>query len=199
MCIAGHTPNGKADVAGAAEIDPSLGVSYGRELAEKGVLTVCPDNAGMGERADPEQGGCDMTWRKLNMLGYDMTGFRAYDLIRAVDLLEELQAEGGGPLVDKDRIGIAGLSGGCWLGIVMAALEPRVCAAALSGFFSTFKQTNWVGHCVCHHPFGEQRHPCRRRGRVPINITTTKKSERNGCMLMQSVMQALARCARCQT
>ena len=64
-----------------------------RELAEKGVLTICPDNAGMGERADPEQGGCDMTWRKLNMLGYDMTGFRAYDLIRAVDLLEELQAE----------------------------------------------------------------------------------------------------------
>ena len=110
-----------------------------------------------------------MTWRKLNMLGYDMTGFRAYDLIRAVDLLEELQEEGGGPLVDKDRIGIAGLSGGCWLGIVMAALEPRVCAAALSGFFSTFKQTNWVGHCVCHHPFGEQRHPCRRRGRVPMH------------------------------
>ena len=194
MCIAGHTPNGKADVAGAAEIDPALGVSYGRELAEKGVLAICPDNAGMGERADPEQGGCDMTWRKLNMLGYDMTGFRAYDLIRAVDLLEELQAEGGGPLVDKDRIGIAGLSGGCWLGIVMAALEPRVCAAALSGFFSTFKQTNWVGHCVCHHPFGEQRHPCRRRGRVPTT-TTTKKSERNSCMLMQ----ALARCARCRT
>ena len=52
VCIAGHTPNGKADVAGAAEIDPSLGVSYGRELAEKGVLTICPDNAGMGAPRD---------------------------------------------------------------------------------------------------------------------------------------------------
>ena len=161
-------------------------MSYGRELAEKGVLTICPDNAGMGERADPDQGGCDMTWRKLNMLGYDMTGFRAYDLIRAVDLLEGLRAEGGGPLVDKDRIGIAGLSGGCWLGIVMAALEPRVCAAALSGFFSTFKQTNWVGHCVCHHPFGEQRHPCpcRHSDRDPATTTTKKPSlEQDHCVL----------------
>jgi hypothetical protein len=36
----------------------------------------------------------------------------------------------------------------------MTALDDRIKAVILSGYFSTFKQTAWVGHCVCHHPKG---------------------------------------------
>ncbi len=144
LCIHGHVRSGKEDVAfGAGE----YGVPYGRALAERGVITLCPDNAGMGERAHPS-GGCDFLWRRLNLLGYDLTGYRVYDLMRGVDYLRSL------PEVDGDRIGSAGLSGGCWLGMVHAALDDRVKAAVLSGFFTTFAQTSWVGHCICHHPKG---------------------------------------------
>ena len=53
-------------------------VLYGRVLVEQGVITLCPDNAGMGERTHPN-GGCDFLWRRLNLLGYDLTGYRVYD------------------------------------------------------------------------------------------------------------------------
>ena len=144
LCIHGHVPEGKANLVFG---DGQFGVAYGRELAEQGVVTLCPDNAGMGERAHPS-GGCDFLWRRLNLLGYDLTGYRVYDLIRSVDYLQDL------PEVDETRIGIAGLSGGCWLGIVHAALDRRVRAAILSGYFTTFAQTSWFGHCICHHPKG---------------------------------------------
>ena len=144
LCIHGHVPEGKADLVFG---DGKFGIPYGRELAEKGIVTLCPDNAGMGERAHPS-GGCDFLMRRLNLLGHDLTGYRVYDLIRGVDYLQDL------PEVDETRIGVAGLSGGCWLGIVHAALDCRIQAAILSGYFTTFAQTSWFGHCVCHHPKG---------------------------------------------
>ncbi len=144
LCIHGHVPGGKESVISG---DGEFGSPYGRDLAEQGVITLCPDNAGMGERAHPS-GGCDFLWRRLNYLGYDLTGYRVYDLMRGVDYLQSL------PEVDERRIGIAGLSGGCWLGIVHAALDERVQAAVLSGYFTTFAQTSWFGHCICHHPKG---------------------------------------------
>ena len=113
LCIHGHGRGGKEDVAfGSGE----YGASYGRALAERGVITLCPDNAGMGERAHPN-GGCDFLWRRLNLLGFDLTGYRVYDLMRGVDYLQSL------PEVDGERIGSAGLSGGCWLGMVHAAMD----------------------------------------------------------------------------
>jgi len=84
----------------------------------------------------------------LNLLGSDLTGYRVSDLMRGVDYLQSL------PDVDRNRIGVAGLSGGCWLGIVHAALDARVKVAVLSGYFTTFAQTSWLGHCICHHPKG---------------------------------------------
>ena len=144
LCIHGHVPGGKESVISG---DGQFGAPYGRDLAEQGVITLCPDNAGMGERAHPS-GGCDFLWRRLNYLGYDLTGYRVYDLMRGVDYLQSL------PEVDEGRIGIAGLSGGCWLGIVHAALDERVQATVLSGYFTTFAQTSWFGHCICHHPKG---------------------------------------------
>ncbi len=144
LCIHGHVPGGKESVISG---DGEFGSPYGRDLAEQGVITLCPDNAGMGERAHPS-GGCDFLWRRLNYLGYDLTGYRVYDLMRGVDYLQSL------PEVDEGQIGIAGLSGGCWLGIVHAALDERVRAAVLSGYFTTFAQTSWFGHCICHHPKG---------------------------------------------
>jgi len=143
LCIHGHVPGGKESVVQATE---RIGIPYGAALAEMGVVTLCPDNAGMGERDGG--GGCQLLWRRLNYLGMDVTGRRVGDLIRAMDLLAAL------PEVDSARIGSVGFSLGCWLAMVHAALDGRVRACVLSGYFTTLAQTSWVGHCICHHPKG---------------------------------------------
>jgi len=143
LCIAGHVPGGKESVVMPSG---SSGQPYGADAAEHGLVALCPDNAGMGERDDG--GGCKLLWRRLNYLGQDLTGYRVYDLIRAVDLLASL------PEVDANRIGSVGFSGGCWLAMVHAAFDERVRASVLSGYFTTFAQTSWAGHCICHHPKG---------------------------------------------
>ena len=66
LCIHGHVPGGKESVISG---DGEFGTPYGRDLAEQGIITLCPDNAGMGERAHPS-GGCDFLWRRLNYLGF---------------------------------------------------------------------------------------------------------------------------------
>lgn len=143
LCVHGHVPGGKESVVTPSD---TFGQPYGAILAEQGCVTLCPDNAGMGERDGG--GGCELLWRRLNYLGQDITGYRAHDLVRAVDLLASL------PEVDAQRIGSVGLSGGCWLAMVHAAFDDRVRATVLSGYVTTFAQTSWRGHCLCHHPKG---------------------------------------------
>jgi dienelactone hydrolase len=101
------------------------------------------------ERFRPQSGtGCYLVWARLNQMGLDLTGFRLFELMTGLNLLAQH------PAVDSSRLGCAGLSGGCWLSQVLAALDRRVKAVILSGFFTTFVQTTWHGHCICHHPFG---------------------------------------------
>ena len=151
ICPHGHVPGAKENVVGETE---PVGVAYAHELARRGLVALAPDNAFMGERdtrADQRaQGvsGCMVGWARLNQMGLDLTGLRIFDLMAGINLLTQR------PEVDARRIGCAGLSGGCWLSQVLTALDRRVKAVILSGFFSTFVQTTWHGHCVCHHPFG---------------------------------------------
>ena len=145
LCVHGHVPGGKEGVVNEKY---SVGVPYAAELAKRGFVTLAPDNAGMGEQARGEGSDCELLWRRLNYLGKDVTGYRVYDLMRGLDFLLGLDE------VDNDRVGCAGLSLGCWLSIVLAALDERIKAAIFSGYFTTFAQTSWVGHCICHHPFG---------------------------------------------
>lgn len=150
ICPHGHVPGAKENVVGLTN---PVGVAYGHELASRGVVVLAPDNAGMGERDVPEvaqrrSSGCFLAWARLNQMGLDLTGLRIFDLMAGMNLLEHHDA------VDAARIGCAGLSGGCWLSQVLTAMDKRVKATVLSGFFTTFVQTVWHGHCICHHPFG---------------------------------------------
>jgi hypothetical protein len=151
ICPHGHVKGGKEGVVNPAN---ALGVAYGHELAKRGMAVLAPDNAGMGERdIAPDQAfhgaaGCMLAWVRLNHMGLDLTGLRIFDLIAGINLLAAR------PEVDPARIGCAGLSGGCWLSQVLTALDRRIRAVILSGFFTTFVQTVWHGHCICHHPHG---------------------------------------------
>ena len=145
LCVHGHVPGGKA---GVVNEEYSVGMPYAAELAKRGFVTLAPDNAGMGERARGEGSDCELFWRRLNYLGRDVTGYRIYDVMRGLDFLLGLDE------VDNERVGCVGLSLGCWLSIVLSALDERIKAAIFSGYFTTFAQTSWEGHCICHHPFG---------------------------------------------
>ena len=154
-------PHGHVDGQSRAVADPeqavvaNLGVAYAHELAARGLVALAPENAGMGERGpgpehelDSDTRPCQALWFRLNHMGLDLTGLRVFDLMAGLSLLAAQ------PEVDPRRIGCAGLSGGCWLSQVLTALDRRVRAVVLSGFFTTFAQTIWHGHCICHHPFG---------------------------------------------
>ncbi len=150
LCPHGHVQGGKEGV-----VDPAIapGIAYGHELARRGCVVLAPDNAGMGERdgyapLSDHPGGCMLAWVRLNHVGLDLTGLRVFDLIAGINLLSQH------PQVDPRRVGCAGLSGGCWLSQVLTALDRRIKAVILSGFFTTFAQTVWHGHCICHHPHG---------------------------------------------
>ena len=150
ICPHGHVPGGKQ---GVVDPDVAPGMAYGHELARRGLVVLAPDNAGMGERdVGPDQAvdqrGCWLAWVRLNQMGLDLTGLRVFDLMAGIELLLSR------PEVDPRQLGCAGLSGGCWLSQVLTALDRRVKAVVLSGFFTTFVQTAWHGHCICHHPFG---------------------------------------------
>ncbi len=150
ICPHGHVQGGKEGVVNPKN---APGVAYGHELARRGLVVLAPDNAGMGERdmasdQDSASDGCRLAWNRLNQMGLDLTGLRVFDLMAGLELLKSR------PDVDPRRLGCAGLSGGCWLSQVLTALDHRLKAVVLSGFFTTFAQTVWHGHCICHHPFG---------------------------------------------
>ena len=149
LCPHGHVPGAKEGVVNPAN---APGMAYGREFARRGLVVLAPDNAGMGERdADNllsgSTGGCMQAWVRLNHMGLDLTGLRVFDLMAGINLLAAR------PDVDARRLGCAGLSGGCWLSQVLTALERRIGAVVLSGFFSpriwvctaTAAATNFAG------------------------------------------------------
>jgi len=52
--------------------------------------------------------------------------------------------------VDRERIGVAGLSGGGTTGLFLTALEPRIALAMIGGYFCTFRDSIFsIHHCIC--------------------------------------------------
>lgn len=160
LALHGHFHSAKDSVVFP---EKAAGVAYAHALAEQGILVLAPDNAGMADTANvgtgerdvaPDyvqahvMGGCDLLWRRFNHMGIDITGFRLWELQAGLNMLCAMEE------VDATRIGCAGLSGGCWLSQLLTALDERISAVVLSGYFTTFAQTLWHEHCVCHHPFG---------------------------------------------
>lgn len=126
ICLAGSfmTPNWAKDApAGLAgpliEGDPE---AYGRDLAELGFVTLCPDYPCCGQRTSPGRKSHDTTELDARFPRWTRVGLSAWDVSRAVDLLQQ-RAE-----VDADRIATCGWSQGGQMAIIGAALDERVAA-----------------------------------------------------------------------
>lgn len=106
-------------------------------LARRGYVVLCYDPVGQGERSqfwDPARHDSryDLRCREhavlgnpLYLLGESLARYRIWDGIRAIDHLASL------PEVDPKRIACAGVSGGGTLTAYLAALDPRIAAAAI--------------------------------------------------------------------
>jgi dienelactone hydrolase len=137
LALHGHG-RGKDDVTGIAESEegwPSVAehnYDYARKLAEKGYVVLAPDARCFGERGRDGM-GCGWAFKAALLLGGTLVGWRVWDAMRAIDVLQSL------PETDSERIACVGLSWGGTHTLYTTALDPRIKVAVVSGYFSSFK------------------------------------------------------------
>ena len=120
MALNGHTPQGKS-----AEYTQKRCINN----ALQGMYALSLEWLGMGELGGSE----NSHWcgAHLNLVGACGTGLFYLAIRKGLDYLS------AHPDVDRQRIGVAGLSGGAWQTITLSALDERVAAAVpVSGYFA---------------------------------------------------------------
>lgn len=166
ICPHGHQGAGAASVAGVTGVPVvddavrKFNYDYGLRLARMGYVTVCPDARGWGYRRDWKgqgddensflRGTCLNQARMAEPLGLTVAGLNAWDNMRLIDYLE---ARGD---IAMDDLGCFGFSGGGYMTLYLAALDPRVCKAFVSGYLYGVDDSllHLNGNCSCNYTPG---------------------------------------------
>lgn len=129
---------------------------FGLALCRRGFLVAAPEIAGFGERqtdysylnrelGQPIPTTCHNAATYAFMLGKSLVGLRVRDGMRLVDYLATL-AE-----ADVNRLGVMGISGGGMATFFHTALDSRLKACVISGYFSSFRDSILaMQHCTCN-------------------------------------------------
>ena len=155
LCLAGHG-RGVDDIVGIEEDGPlrkefgGYQNDFALQCLAHGYTVLAIEQFGFGHRRDAvahQKGGgsssCQPSAGAALLLGQTMVGWRIYDAMRAYDYLSTRSE------VDMDRLGIMGISGGGTISFFTAALDQRVKAAVVSGYFNTFKDSILsISHCI---------------------------------------------------
>ena len=135
-------PTGHSLTAKARELYQSLSIGF----AKYGFVVLTYDPLGQGERriffdrdfGDSKVGGTTVEHQMVGIQsllgGESLARPMIWDGMRALDLLASL------PEVDPKRLGVAGCSGGGTLTAYLAALDPRVQAAAPACYISSWQE-----------------------------------------------------------
>jgi dienelactone hydrolase len=128
--------------------EPGAYKQYPFALVARGLAALVPEHIGFGERTgapdDDRQANHAFFYHALVLLGENAMGYLVWDLQRALDVLQSL------PEVDGDRLGCYGLSLGGEMTLLLAACDPRVKVAGISGFLTSYQHTFLAeGHCGC--------------------------------------------------
>lgn len=166
ICPHGHQGAGAASVAGVAGVPAvddavrKFNYDYGLRLARMGYVTVCPDARGWGYRRDWKgqgddensylRGTCLNQARMAEPLGLTVAGLNVWDNMRLIDYLE---ARGD---IAMDDLGCFGFSGGGYMTLYLAALDPRVCKTFVSGYLYGVDDSllHLNGNCSCNYTPG---------------------------------------------
>jgi dienelactone hydrolase len=137
VCLHGHqgTPEVVAGFFSEEILKKSAYHAFGRTAVERGYVVWCPMIQGYySEEHEPQEGpdakGRDLLHKKALLSGRTLMGLEVAKIRRGVDYLETL------PDVDRDRIGIYGLSKGGHYTLYSAGLETRFKVAVVSGWFN---------------------------------------------------------------
>ena len=166
ICPHGHQGAGAASVAGVTGVPAvddavrKFNYDYGLRLARMGYVTVCPDSRGWGSRRDWKgqgddensylRGTCLNQARMAEPLGLTVAGLNAWDNMRLIDYLE---TRGD---IAMDALGCFGFSGGGYMTLYLAALDPRVRKAFVSGYLYGVDDSllHLNGNCSCNYTPG---------------------------------------------
>lgn len=144
LCFPGHGAGVQAIVGFA---DEPYQANFAVQCARQGYRVLAVEPLGFGSRVSERNPGrgssCEADGRAALMLGETLPGWRLAEAFRAIDALAEL------PGVDAARIATMGISGGGLLSLWTAALDIRVRAAVVSGYYCTFRESILsVDHCL---------------------------------------------------
>jgi dienelactone hydrolase len=140
----GHGP-GKSQAVGLEHTN-APNSDYALQLVRQGYVVLAPDLRCFGERQDwnpDDHYACDTNLVHAVMAGWNPLAQNVWDLMRCLDLLAEH------PLVDAGRIGMVGLSYGATVTLFTAALDDRVAAAVVSGYFSSWAVAHKMPWNMC--------------------------------------------------
>jgi dienelactone hydrolase len=140
----GHGP-GKSQAVGLEHTD-APNSDYALQLVREGYVVLAPDLRCFGERQDwnpDDHYACDTNLVHAVMAGWNPLAQNIWDLSRALDVLSDH------PLVDPSRIGMVGLSYGGTVTLFTAALDSRVAAAVVSGYFSSWAESHKMPWNMC--------------------------------------------------
>lgn len=126
-------------------------------LCRAGFAVAAPEISCFGERQNnydyldttngqPVPSTCHHTSMLAMHMGYSVLGMRVHDGTRLIDYLS-----GRTDIIDANRIGAMGISGGGMHTLFSTALDERIRACVISGYFSTFKESILaMNHCSCN-------------------------------------------------
>jgi fermentation-respiration switch protein FrsA (DUF1100 family) len=144
LAVHGHGP-GKGQVVGL-EHTAMPNADYALQLARAGYVVLAPDLRCFGERLDwnPEDHyACDTNLVHAAMAGWNPLAQNIWDMRQCINLLSEH------PLVDRGRIGMVGISYGGTITLFTAAVDTRVAACVVSGYFSSWAVSHRMPWNMC--------------------------------------------------
>ena len=144
LAIHGHGP-GKSQAVGLEHTEMP-NADYAHRMAEAGYVVLAPDLRCFGERLDynPEDHyACDTNLVHAYMSGRSPLTENLFDLVRSLDVLCT------NDLVDPDRLAAIGISYGGTCTLFLAAIDQRVSAAVVSGYFSSWAESHKMPWNMC--------------------------------------------------
>jgi hypothetical protein len=160
IALHGHGGLAKEGVAGAYGEDGKESIeryhcSYGLDLVKAGFMVFCPDARGSGERREFLNQGdtigkqLESSCNSLNFtamsLGYTLTGWWTWDLMKLVDYVTTLKD------CNLGELSTVGFSGGGLQALWLSALDKRIMNTVISGYYHSYRDTILrTNQCGCN-------------------------------------------------
>lgn len=155
ICVPGHG-RGVDDIVGIDEKGEQrtnkagYQADFAIQFVEQGLAALAIEPLAFGYRRDPinaargiTNNSCQPAAGAALLFGETMIGWRAYDVMRAIDYVETRKD------LDAGRVGCVGISGGGTCTLFASALDTRIQAAMVSGYLCTFRDCILsLAHCM---------------------------------------------------